>query len=810
MSAACRVYIIGFFVMLLLSACSSSDGYSTSDMTDADGAELVVVEVNGSAAIGPLCGSRVEITRLDGRLLFLTQTAAYDSVLDSTEYNATARRLLPYYERSAGRFSAENSFLENNLPAMDELMLVKVTGGDDIDPDGDGYVEEGKSRAFSGPLYAYATLKELQEGNVTVNLLSSAAASITAERHLSVPTTIKARLEDAVEKLFVSDPFGGPVSVATLTRFNPAILEDNVSVHLSHLNDPQLYSLLAQSSYSEGLYSGERALQMLDSDGEGLIDAYEELTGSDCFASDSDNDGVNDYAEVWAGSDANEGSSAYDDTLFGYQWHLVNSGQKSGAANGGTPGEDISVTDVWSRYAGSGEIVVGVLDTGIESGHPDLKNSLDISLSYHYAYHINDPIPLNSSVGFHGTSCAGIIGAQGWNAEGVRGVAPMTRLAGLNIFSTGRFSDIADALLRPGIDIYSNSWGPITSSVLTDWSSLESVVEEGTAYGREGKGNIYVFAAGNDRAEESDGTVIHRGYANTSSLHNSKHVITVSAVDANGKLTSYSSTGANVLIAGTGGEFGLSDPAIVTTDLSGYDVGFDTRYDSDGNLIADSDLEGLNPDGNYTRFMNGTSSACPSVAGVCALMLQANPQLSWRDVKYILSNTARKNDADDSGWKNNGAGLPVNHSYGFGLVDAEAAVEMAKNFAGLPSERVSILYTDNAYAAIPDANTTGIERTINVAENLHVEHVDVWITAADHNNIDDLRITLVSPSGTESVLAIGGEQYLRFTQSYDGWRFSTVHFMDENAEGEWRLEVADLRKYNTGTLQNWQLQISGH
>jgi len=640
--------------------------------------------------------------------------------------------------------------------------------------------------------------------------ISIAAASIIAERHLSVSVTISNILASAAQTLFASDPSGSSVDFATLTRFNPAIIENNASVHLSHLNDQNVYALLVGSNYGEGVYSGDRTLQMQDSDNEGLIDVFEQLVATDRHAADSDGDGANDYAEVWGGSNPNEGGSVYNDILYGYQWHLENSGQNSGADNGGTPGEDIAVSGVWPQYAGSGEVVVAVLDTGIESAHPDIKNNLDISLSYHYGYHINDPIPISGDVGFHGTSCAGIIGAQGWNGEGVRGVAPMTRLAGLNIFSTGRLTDIIDALSREGMDIYSNSWGPFSSSYLTNWETLEHAVEDGARFGREGKGNIYVFAAGNDRLELEDGTLVHHGYANTSSLHNNKHVITVSSVNAKGRLSSYSNTGANVLVAGTGGEYGLSDPAIVTTDLTGYDEGRDTRHDTEGNIIADSDLDGLNPEGNYTRFMNGTSSACPSVAGVCALMLHANPSLTWREVKYILAHTARKNDVTDSGWSTNGAGLLVNHYYGFGVVDATAAVTMAENFVGLPPKNESYLYSEQLSTDIPDANSTGIERVFTVTESLTVEHVDVWITVSEHQKIDDLRVVLVSPSGTESVLAVGGEGFLSFTESYDDWRFSTVRALGENAQGEWRLKVADLGTYSIGTLVNWHLQIHGH
>ncbi|MHC3995533.1 S8 family serine peptidase [Thiomicrolovo sp. ZZH C-3] len=794
------LFIYTLSLLFLLAACGSGS-HSESETP----VETVTVVIGGSTAVtGALCDADIEVMSLAGTVLFRTKSTGYDPLQDGTDYNATAVKLRPFAERVAGRFSATHTFVLSALPSESTMMLLKVTGGREIDPDGDGFVIEGTERSFAGPLYAYAAFGALREGNVSVNLFSSAAAAVAAERHLFVPSTITMILEQSAEKLFVTDPAGGTVDALTLTRFNPSFVENNRSVHFDFLNDADSYRALADGHYGQGLYSGNAGLWKEDADHEGLLDAFERLAGTDAGLPDSDGDGVNDYAEIWSGTDPVNGGSVAGDILFPYQWHLQNTGQASGAQNGGIAGEDIGIEAVPTAYAGSGDVVVAVVDTGVESGHPDLKNSLDLSMSYHYGTRSNDPVPLTSDIGYHGTSCAGIIGAQGFNTLGVRGVAPMTRLAGLNVLATGRVSHFADAFLRSGIAIFSNSWGPITSAALTEWGSvMESALEEGAVNGRDGKGAIYVFAAGNDRTEE------HEGYANTSSLHNSKYAITVSAVNASGTLSAYSSTGANVLVAGTGGEYGLVDPAIVTTDLTGLGIGHDIKYDGDGNVLGDSSLEGNNPDGNYTRFMNGTSSACPSVAGVCALMLQANPALTRRDVRYILAKSARQNDTADTGWSTNGAGLHINDKYGFGIVDAAAAVAMAEGFASLGAEQTSIRYGDSNGIEIPDANTTGIERTLEVSEAMTVEHVDLWITT-EHYRIDDLRIILISPSGTQSVLAVGGENYILAAERYDDWRFSTVRCMDEPAQGTWRLKVMDLRSGYIGSLSSWGIQISGH
>ncbi|WP_345987226.1 S8 family serine peptidase [Sulfurimonas sp. HSL1-2] len=798
------LHFFGLIAMLsLLSACGSSNGGGSDPVTGT--AETVSKTITGStAAAGVLCNADVEVATLDGTVLFRGKSNQYSSLTDSTDYNATAARLLPFAQRQAGRFSVRHTFLVQNVPAEASMLLVTVRGGHDIDPDGDGFVVQGADRNFEGPLYAYAAFGDLVEGNVSVNLLSSAAAVAAAERHLYVPSTIRRILDGAAAVMFSGDPRGGPVSYATLTRFNPAVVENNTSADFSFLADADGYRTLSGGLYASALYEGNRTGQLQDSDGEGLLDAFEGLIGTDAGKADTDGDGVNDYAEVWAGTDPLDISSTAGDLLYAYQWHLHNSGQPSGAVYGGVPGEDLRIPDNIPTYRGSGRVVVGVVDSGIESGHPDLKNMLDISLSYNYRTHTKDPIPMESDIGYHGTACAGIIGAQGYNGGGVRGVAPMTRLAGFNVFSSGRVSDFTDAFGRSDIDIFSNSWGPVSSASLTDWGfEFESALQDGAVNGRDGKGAIYVFAAGNDRRDA------HEGYANTSSLHNSKYAITVSSVNADGTLSSYSNTGANVLVAGTGGEYGFDSPAVVTTDLTGVEIGRDTYYGHDGSIIGDSSLDGNNPDGNYTRFMNGTSAACPSIAGVCALILQANPELTRRDVRYILARTARRNDVADGNWSSNGAGLHINAKYGFGIADAAAAVTMAQGFPGLGDERVTSQYTDTARVDIPDGDANGTERSIEIPEAITAEHVDVWVTV-DHSHIDDLRIVLISPAGTESVLAVGGENYIYPLESYTDWRFSTVRCLDENSQGSWRLKVMDVVPGRSGSLENWRIQVSGH
>lgn len=201
----------------------------------------------------------------------------------------------------------------------------------------------------------------------------------------------------------------------------------------------------------------------------------------------------------------------------------------------------------------------------------------------------------------------------------------------------------------------------------------------------------------------------------------------VASISNTGKASSYSSAGASNWISGFGGEDGIEKAAIVSTDDSGCRLGANSaaskitlqaqvpaqwRAQLD-KLLADLFGRSKNdPDCNYSGTVNGTSAATPSIAGIAALVLEANPALSWLDVKYILAKTARKVDAGiatgaqavtytpqgatqslllSDPWVNNQGGFHFQARYGFGLADAAAAVAMAKTYSAPAGRRVTPL-----------------------------------------------------------------------------------------------------------------------
>ncbi|WP_345972563.1 S8 family peptidase [Sulfurimonas diazotrophicus] len=782
---------------LLFHGCGSGGGSSTPD--DPVVPPDPTTTVANSVALGPIGGATVTVTDLAGQQQYLTVTTPFNAATDLMDDNVT---LVPYTEQTVGKFTV-------SLPglASTQLVLVKAAGGEDIDPNDDGQYDAAAVKTVQGSLYAYVTVADLLNNNVRVNAFTTIAAEWIRREGLTDETEIKSVLARLSGFLFASPS-------TALSAFNPAKLTTGGAMEdVALLNDSQSYGDAVASTTIQELFAGTTHL-FHDADNDALFDDFELLVGTNPAAANSDGDALGDYGEFFAGTDPmSSDTGVYEDPLTQYQWHLD-----------ATEPNDINVASVWESYAGRRNIYVGVVDTGIEAVHPDLASNLDLTKSYRWSDGSNDPSPdadqlaTDPYLSAHGTACAGLVAASGWNSVGVKGVAPFVKLAGYNVFSQSPLTDVTlIQALSKEMDISSNSWGD-PSEILYGDQTLIDGLQTGAEQGRSGKGIVYVMAAGNDRSN-SDYSPLHIGNANNAGVANNPYVITVTATDKDGSYSSYANFGANVLLAAPGGEFGeqydaVNGAAIVTTDYTGYDYGFEStgfvetyRLDPKTNLPVYFDVPG-NENGDYTNYMNGSSAAVPMVSGVAALMLSANPDLTYRDIRYILATTARKNDPGDGDWTTNGAGWHINHNYGFGLLDAAAAVAKAEGFASLGAETVlPKLTNDIADTTVPDANATGVTSTITETQALSVEHVDVWVTI-DHARPGDLDIRLTSPEGTESHLAYGGAYYLE--GSYANWRFSTVRALDEGAAGTWTLTVKDLRAGTEGTFKSWSLQVRGH
>ncbi|MGA1695167.1 MAG: S8 family serine peptidase, partial [Burkholderiaceae bacterium] len=404
--------------------------------------------------------------------------------------------------------------------------------------------------------------------------------------------------------------------------------------------------------------------------------------------------------------------------------------------------------------------------------------------------------------------------------KGGRGVAPGVSLMGFDALVAQDDRHVGNALgraLDQGADIINGSWSTLAPSeggnrslykASSDWTSaLERAIREG----RQGKGAVVVLAAGNGGRDS--GSEVFNGenadQANYSGYANDPRVIAVGAVDGFGREIQFSEPGANVLVAGfSGADLGvrLSTAGIFTTDLSGsrgYDVSSDLNQD-------------------YTRFFDGTSAAAPMVSGVVALMLQAKPSLTWRDVRWILASTARPATGLSTPGSTT-ASTPMNsHGYtqrvGFGVVDASAAVAAAKTFQPLGSEVTcdSGRQTLNGSAglALADNDRTGVSRSLGISAAScgirRIESVALEL-AVSHGRSGDLRATLVAPSGN-------GVQFMAphtcsasgCTSMADGFSFGAVRFMGEAPQGEWTLKLSDERTDQAGALLWWRVVLKGH
>jgi subtilisin-like proprotein convertase family protein len=483
-------------------------------------------------------------------------------------------------------------------------------------------------------------------------------------------------------------------------------------------------------------------------------------------------------------STPNDPLFAYNAANAGYQWHLSNTGQ-----NGATAGSDVNVMPVWDNYKGAG-VRIAIVDDGLEVAHPDLAPNAD--LIHDFDFNDNDDDPSPGVDDFHGTSCAGVAAARGNNGIGVSGVAPEATLVGLRLIAAPTTDQQeADAFSHEKdiIAVKSNSWGPYDSAFGSGGPGVlsQAALEDAAMTGRGGKGTVFLWAGGNGNGNGDDSN--YDGWAN------SIHAIAVAAMNDKGRSSYYSEPGANILVCApsNGGKEGITTTD--RTDTSGYNTG---EIDPDFPDYTDT---------QYTNTFGGTSSATPAVAGVVALMLEANPNLTTRDVQEILVQSATQNDSFDGDWITNGAGFHFNIKYGAGLVNAQAATTLAATWTNVAA-RQSHAYTATAMnLAIPDFDANGVSKsfTVPIEDNLRLEHVTVHVKAT-HSYRGNLEWRLVSPSGISVRLARA-----RFNDNGADldWTFMTPHCWGERSVGDWKLQVIDGTVGDVGTLNDATITFYG-
>ncbi|OEC91214.1 S8 family peptidase [Acinetobacter sp. YK3] len=512
---------------------------------------------------------------------------------------------------------------------------------------------------------------------------------------------------------------------------------------------------------------------------------------------------------------------------------------------------DINVEGVHKVGIKGQGISVLVIDDGIDIQHEDLIQNIDRNMTYNFVNQSNDPTPAftqNNNQDAHGTTVAGIIGAT-QNGKGVMGIAPRVKLGGA--LYNGTFDELTaygGADFSKNADIFNASYGtnPVLPESYNTSISISSPLR-GLTNLRKGKGAIFIKASGNefkgyqsenntirDCPSQFEGILPCENPANDLETLESNAIV-VAAGNAKGIKSSYSNAGAINWITGFGGEYGEGGgfgegdgPTIFSTDLQGCQRGY-SQSSATGNLF----LKGLsiykgiknNPSCDYSH-LNGTSAATPTISGVTALILQANPNLTWRDVRDILQQSARvidsnyagrvganrlvdlqtgalltetgvKNDIRDGvtqvplefGWQNNGAGNIYSNWYGFGLVDAAAAVELAKKYkTGTLSAALRIPKFESAFSDIKKLSYGRVTQlgTINNKQLQTVDQFQLRVTGPIC--VGSVGFFVKSPSGVISVLSQPYNIYYNSGVSKaDHYGLGSYAFYGEKAYGVWEV-----------------------
>ena len=591
------------------------------------------------------------------------------------------------------------------------------------------------------------------------------------------------------------------------------------------------------------------------------------------------------------------------DPLAAYQWYLFNSGDSYAAAfsatKGGNNHANITAVHEKLKITGTG-ITVNIMDSGLQLTHPDLRTNL--SKSFDYLENDNNPQPIDDK-GDHGTSVAGIIGMKKNNATGGIGVAPGVTLIG-HAFVGRVLITMKQNSLMLGLNgsatkateiaqVYNQSFGTEKSTMNANKVSetetetetetqriLRSLYESGTKLGRNKKGYIYIKSAGNGyqsditKDSRNNSVTLYRCNSGHTSCKNSSEDfrntlpenVVVSATNAAGKLSSYSTTGSSIWVSAPGGEHGYGDiksvsdtgyklwgevffehklglryllePAMVTTDITGCSIGYsrEIAQKDKKNLFeyGESQANDLNKSCDYTSTFNGTSSAAPVVSGVVALMLEANPNLGWRDVKHILATTSDKLDEERADFVHSEAGITIDHSwvtnaaehafsnhYGFGQVNGYRAVLAARNYSNYLTNYTADTGEDTGLTLkIPNNSATGASTTISLNKKLKIESVRVTVSIKGGTPYD-LALALKSPQETISSLLPSGSYY-KASEGYSikEFTFLTNAFYEELSTGTWTLSIYDLHSTSEShlfgssdeesVLEKWSIEINGH
>lgn len=557
------------------------------------------------------------------------------------------------------------------------------------------------------------------------------------------------------------------------------------------------------------------------------------------------------------------------DPLEAYAWHLNPQSSRTLSWFSSALIVDSRVHEA-TRLGLTGKgIHVTLVDSGTQINHPDLIDNIELERNFNldplvdFGCEICDRLDTSAPVtpgspADQGTTIAGIIAARGWNGLGSRGVAPEVKLSTYNL-SAVRFERVSE---NDVTRIFTFDTDVICHSAAADKDILQELPDfnldnysraqrSKINVGRNGKGIIFVKAAGdfNDNAAVDQSNV-------------TPWEMIIGSHNTDGKKSRLSNSGANLWIAAPGGELGYQSdfnaaieevsetlsPRDFYAGIIGPDI-FDpeskctagaAKFPRHFGNAADLALKlfslgrssgfnlGWHPDNRdcqYTASVANTAAATGIVSGVVALLLEANPSLSWRDIKFVLATSAQEIDPNFQSvittvkgrpfekvqpWIRNAAGFNFHNWYGFGALDVRRALEIAiRDYQPLPALFDSNWgFVSSPNTRIPSANLSGAFSEYFQIQDKILESVQVRLTIR-HPNVSSLSIELVSPQGTKSILKSMNDGLSQ--RDLEEFVFLSNAYYGENSRGRWQLRVIDGKPQDRdGRLVQWYMRITGH
>lgn len=504
------------------------------------------------------------------------------------------------------------------------------------------------------------------------------------------------------------------------------------------------------------------------------------------------------------------------DPLYQNQWYLQHQG-----GGGLTAGSHIAVEAAWDITRGRRSVVVAVIDDGFDLNHPDFAGPGKIVAPRDLRQRDGVPLPEQSGEN-HGTAVAGLAVAEE-NGQGIVGVAPGCALMPM------RYSGIIDDqsietmfawAVDQGASIISCSWGPVGTRYTLSLRQRAAITRAATQ-GRNGKGAVILFAAGNAN-RPVDGTINEQGWPggalrgrtqwlNGFAVH--PDVITVSACTSLNRKAAYSNWGQAIAVTAPSNN---APPGLLLPSQGFVNSAPPIQQALPGRGVLTSDRLGAAgyASGDVVSAFGGTSSACPIVAGVVALMLSANPDLTPPQVRQILQRTADKiidSQADPQLGLRRGMYDVQGHSewFGYGKVNAERAVRAAQQQMAAPVAATRWLtLEDNQSVPIPDNSEAGLRRRLTVSNTGNLRGIGITLRL-QHPFLGDVEVDLIAPSGEVVRLQsrlLGRLQSLETTYSTQTTPLLN-RLLNQPVRGLWQLQVRDCGAADVGELLGWQLQL---